>query len=113
MISKFRFKGKLQKKVFNFCKKHNLESSPEHQVLDAMSELGEVAKEILKMSNYGKKPIKYREELKLEIGDLFYSLITIANSFNVDLEEALEMVLAKYEKRLKEGSAGSENDQCH
>ncbi|MBI2673209.1 MazG-like family protein [Candidatus Woesearchaeota archaeon] len=101
---------KIQDKVSYFCKKHNLESSPEHRVLDAMSELGEVAKEILKMSDYGKKPTKYREELKSELGDLFYSLITIANSFNVDLEEALEIVLAKYEKRLKKGSAGSEND---
>lgn len=75
-----------------------------------MSELGEVAKEILKMSDYGKRPIKYREELRSELGDLFYSLITIANSFDIDLEKALEIVLAKYEKRLKKGSAGSEKD---
>jgi hypothetical protein len=29
-----------------------------------MSELGEVAKEVLKMSDYGRKPLKYRKELK-------------------------------------------------
>lgn len=75
-----------------------------------MSELGEVAKEILKMSDYGRKPLKYRAELKSELGDLLYSIITIANSFDIDLEEALNMVLEKYEKRLKKGSAGSEND---
>lgn len=75
-----------------------------------MSELGEVAKEILKMSDYGRKPLAYREELQLELGDLLYSVITIANSFDVDLEEALGMVLKKYETRLKKGSAGSEND---
>ena len=43
-------------------------------------------------------------------GDVLYSLITVANYFNVDLEQALEMVIEKYEKRLKKGSAGSEKD---
>ena len=82
----------------------------EHRVLDTMSELGEVAKEILKMSNYGRKPIEYGEELKSELGDVLYSLITIANTFDIDLEDALSQVLEKYKKRLKKGSAGSEND---
>ncbi len=101
---------KIQEKIKKFCKENNLESPAEHRVLDAMSELGEVAKEILKMSDYGRKPLKYKEEIKSELGDLLYSIITIANSFDVDLEEALNIVLEKYEKRLKKGSAGSEND---
>lgn len=100
----------LQEKIKKFCKEHNLESPAEHRVLDAISELGEVAKEILKMSDYGRKPLKYREELKSELGDLLYSIITIANLFDIDLEDALNIVLEKYEKRLKKGSAGSEND---
>ncbi len=100
----------IQEKIKKFCKKNNLESPAEYRVLDTMAELGEVAKEILKMSDYGKKPIEYRKELKSEIGDLLYSLITIANYFDIDLEDALNLVLEKYEKRLKKGSAGSEND---
>ena len=100
----------IQKKIEEFCKEHNLLSPPEHRVLDTMSELGEVAKEILKMSDYGRKEIKYRKELELELGDLLYSLITIANYFSIDLENALDLVLKKYEKRLSKGSAGSEND---
>lgn len=82
----------------------------EHRVLDTMSELGEVAKEVLKMSDYGRKPAEYREELKSELGDVLYSLITIANTFDIDLEDALQKVLKKYEQRLKKGSAGSENE---
>ncbi len=31
----------------------------------------------------------------------FYSLITVANYFDVDLEEALNIVLEKYKKRLQ------------
>ena len=100
----------IQEKIKKFCKKNNMESPAEHRVLDTMSELGEVAKEILKMSNYGRKPIEYREELKSELGDVLYSLITIANTFDIDLEDALHQVLEKYKKRLKKGSAGSENE---
>jgi NTP pyrophosphatase (non-canonical NTP hydrolase) len=92
---------KLQAKVKRFCRKYNLNSPVEHRVLDTMSELGEVAKEVLLMSDYGRRPFKYRKEIKEEIGDLFFSLITIANFFNVNLEEALNMVLEKYKRRLK------------
>ncbi len=100
----------LQEKIKIFCKEYNLDSPVEHRILDTMSELGEVAKEILKMSDYSRKPLKYRDELKSELGDLFYSIITIANSFDIDLEEALNMALEKYKKRLKKGSPSSEND---
>lgn len=99
----------LQQKVKKFCKTYHLESPPEHRALDVMSELGEVAKEILKTTNYGRKQREFRSELKSEIGDLLYSLITLANSFDIDLEEALSLVLEKYEKRLKKGSSGSES----
>jgi len=102
--------NRIQKKVKKFCKINDLESPPEYRVLDTLSELGEVAKEILKMSNYGRRKLKFRDEIKSELGDVFYSLITVANSFNVDLEEALNNALAKYEKRLKRGDAGSEKE---
>ena len=87
-----------------------MEALIEHRILDLMSELGEVAKEVLKMSDYGKKPIQFREEIKGELGDAFYSLITVANYFNIDLEEALNIVIKKYKKRLKKGSAGSKHN---
>ena len=98
----------LQKRIKIFCKENNLESPPEHRLLDVMSELGEVAKEVLKMSDYGRKSIQYSENLKSELGDLFYSLITVANSFDIDLEECLNDALEKYKKRLEKGSPGSD-----
>lgn len=100
----------LQGKIREFSMVHNLDSAPEYKILDTISELGEVAKEMLKMTNYGKNKMNFREEMKLEIGDLLYSVITIANSLNIDLERTVDAVLVKYEKRLKRGSAGSEND---
>jgi len=87
-----------------------LQSPPEHRLLDTFSELGEAAKEILKMSNYGRDEFQFREAVKGELGDTLYSLIAVANSLDVDLEKELEKVLEKYKKRLEKGSPDSEND---
>lgn len=100
----------IQEKIKKFCKENNMDCPVEHRVLDTMSELGEVSKEILKMTNYGKKPIEYRKEIESELGDVLFSLIAIANTFDINLGEALNLVLEKYENRLRKGSAGSEND---
>jgi NTP pyrophosphatase (non-canonical NTP hydrolase) len=108
-VEKIKMK-ELQEKIKKFCRENDMEAPLEVRVLDTMSELGEVAKEVLKMNNYGKKDLEYREELKGELGDVMYSLITIANTYDIDLEEATEMVLKKYEKRLEKGSASSENE---
>lgn len=99
--------NQIQKKIARFCAENKLESPVEHRLLDTLSELGEVAKEILKMTDYGRKKKRFRPEVKGELGDALYSLVTVANTLNVDLEEALELVLQKYRQRLKKGSAGS------
>ena len=103
--------SEMQERIADFCKKHHLNSSPEHRALDAVSELGEVAKEILRMTDYGRKPFAYRAEVKSELGDLLFSLVALANSLHVNLDEALAMVLRKYEQRLLKGSAGSEVEE--
>ena len=63
------------------------------------------------MTNYGSKPLKKNKEIKSELGDVLYSLIVLANKLNINLEEALNLVLDKYKKRLKKGSAGSEVEE--
>lgn len=100
----------IQKKIKIFCKDNDMDCKPEYRALDLSSEVGEISKEILKMSNYGNKKIKINKEIKLEIGDSFFSLIALANSLDLDLEESLTLVLNKYKKRLMKGSASSEND---
>ena len=103
--------NKIQNEVEEFCQTHNLVSPPEHRILDLVNEVGEVAKEVLKMTEYGTKPLQFREEIISEIGDVFYSLITVANYFNVNLEEALKMVIKKYKQRINRGGKpGSECD---
>lgn len=43
----------LQQKVKEFVEKYNLEHSAEISTLDLVTEIGEVAKEIIKSTNYG------------------------------------------------------------
>ncbi|MBI5148810.1 nucleotide pyrophosphohydrolase [Candidatus Pacearchaeota archaeon] len=101
---------KIQEKIKKFIATNNLKHKPEMHMLDLVSEVGEISKELLKMTDYGNRSIKFNEEISLELGDALFSLIALANSLNVDLETALDMVLKKYEKRLAKGSASSEND---
>ena len=100
----------LQQQVKLFCEENNLVSPIEHWVLDLVSEVGEVSKEVLKMTDYGRQPAQPRQEIKSELGDVLYSLIIVANTVDVDLEEALTEVLEKYKNRLVKGGAGSENE---
>ncbi len=63
-------------------------------------EVGELAREL--NHRYGSKPKKEDEaeaELALEIADILFVLITLANSHRIDLGESLERVLAKYDAR--------------
>ncbi|MEI7792404.1 MAG: MazG nucleotide pyrophosphohydrolase domain-containing protein [Candidatus Berkelbacteria bacterium] len=100
----------VQLNIKEFCEKHDLSAPLEHRALDLVSEVGEVAKEILKMSDYGKKPIEINNDVRSEIGDVLFVLTIIANQLDVSLDEALAEVLQKYEKRLAKGGAGSENE---
>ncbi len=103
--------NKFQAKVKNFMDRNKLNSPVENRMLDFFDEVGEVAKEINKMSAYGTKKPNFRKEIITELGDAFYSLITIANYYEIDLEKSLDMVLEKYKKRINQGgTAGSEND---
>lgn len=101
---------RFQQSVAEFVKQHDLETSVEARLLDLLSEIGELAKEALKGSDYGKTRFTQTEAWEEELADAFFSLVCIANSTGVDLEEALEKVLTKYEDRISnKGKAGSES----
>jgi NTP pyrophosphatase (non-canonical NTP hydrolase) len=97
-----------QSLVAEFVTEHNLDASVETRLLDLLSELGEVAKEALKTSQYGKLEGMQTEEWAAELGDVFFSLVCLANTTGVNLEETLEDTLTKYRQRLESaGDAGS------
>lgn len=100
----------LQEQANDFVKKYHLETSPELRYLDLVSEVGEVGKELLKGSHYGKETFSKTEDLALELGDVLFSLLCLSNCLDISLEESLKQVLQKYETRFQEkGNIGSGN----
>ncbi|MFC6726066.1 MazG-like family protein [Halobium palmae] len=96
-----------QTRVREFCEEHDVEGRPEFQLLDLASEVGELAKDACESTDWGASP----DEIDVaddEFGDVLFSLVTVAESLDVDLDDALDEALAKYERRIDEtGDASS------
>ncbi|SER43707.1 nucleotide pyrophosphohydrolase [Salipaludibacillus aurantiacus] len=63
-------------------------------------EMGELAREV--NHYYGEKPKKQSEEEKTmeqEIGDVLFVIICLANSLDIDMEEAFGLVMEKFKTR--------------
>ncbi len=98
----------IQKLVEEFVKHHKLETPPAYRLLDLAAELGELSKELLKGSDYGRSSFTPPTEWQAELGDVYFSLICLANSTDIDLVVALEGAVEKYSHRLAAGGeAGS------
>lgn len=77
--------------------------SPLALVARMTEELGELAREV--NHYYGEKPKKASEEEKTveeELGDMLFVLICFANSLNIDLQEAHDSVMHKFNTRDKD-----------
>ncbi|WP_414837737.1 MazG nucleotide pyrophosphohydrolase domain-containing protein [Candidatus Nanosalina sp. VS9-1] len=92
---------KEQEKVAEFIQKHELDGTAEFRILDLVSEVGEVAKDATESAGYGERPEKL-DVKKDEIGDVFFSLLAVAESLDIDAEEALDEALEKYRSRISE-----------
>lgn len=74
-------------------------------------ELGELAREV--NHYHGEKPKKATEKentIEEEMGDVLFVLICFANSLNIDLEEAHNIVMNKFNTRDKDRWTRIEND---
>ena len=97
-----------QRSVAEFAHRHSLLYDPVTHTLDLVSEVGEVAKEVLLGTDYGRRALQFRPQLVDELGDALYSLLVLAEACGVDAGDALDAALEKYERRLTErGKAGS------
>lgn len=98
-----------QQTVASFVAGHGIEAPVQARLLDPSSEVGELAKEALKATDYGRRPFEEPPDgWEDEMGDVLFSLVCLANSTGVDLEVALQRALDKYEARLRRGAdAGS------
>jgi len=103
-------KPKSQKLVAEFIAKEFKPTSVGAWLLDFESEVGELAKEWLKGSDYGRGELELQEGWAEEMGDVFFVLLALAEITDVDLEEALGKAINKYERRIENtGSAASGN----
>jgi NTP pyrophosphatase (non-canonical NTP hydrolase) len=97
-----------QRSVAEFAHRYSLLHGPVIHALDLVSEVGEVAKEVLLGTDYGQRALQSRPRLADELGDALYSLLVLAEACGVDAGDALDAALDRYECRLTErGKAGS------
>jgi NTP pyrophosphatase (non-canonical NTP hydrolase) len=97
-----------QARARRFVAAHDLDAPVEARVLDLASEVGELAKDVLKGSDSGRAPFAPPEGWDGELADALFALLCLANSTGVDLDTALTAALAKYADRLAaRGDAGS------
>jgi NTP pyrophosphatase (non-canonical NTP hydrolase) len=93
----------LQRTVASFVEEAGIEASVEARLLDLASEVGELSKEVLKATNYGRAPFHPSGRWAGELGDVLFCLVCLANSTGVDLEAALDGALGKYREGLALG----------
>ena len=98
----------MQKTVADFISKYQLHSDEITRYIDLTSEVGELGKEIIKSTNYGKKDFAKSNHIADEIGDCIFSLLALCSALGIDAEEALSASLLKYETRFtQKGDIGS------
>ncbi|WP_276256871.1 MazG-like family protein [Halomontanus rarus] len=96
-----------QRTVAAFVEEHDLEAPPAYRVLDLTSEVGELAKEVNESTAYGATRADV-DAAADELGDALFALLALADSLEIDADDALEEALAKYRSRLEAtGDPGS------
>lgn len=98
----------MQEEVAKFVKEYDLAIPIRDRLLDLVSEVGELSKEVLLNTDYGKTAFQPDECWERELGDVLFALLCLANATEVDLSGALRVVLEKYRIRREEsGEIGS------
>ncbi|MCL2286264.1 MAG: nucleotide pyrophosphohydrolase [Firmicutes bacterium] len=98
----------MQRSVKNFIENYSLQTNEQVRYIDLVSEVGELGKEILTGTSYGKKEYEHTHNASSELGDCLFSLLALCCEMNIDAEQALGQALAKYEARFaQKGSINS------
>jgi NTP pyrophosphatase (non-canonical NTP hydrolase) len=93
--------NEIQQIVNNWIKEHGGYWPPLSMISGIIEELGELAREINFLEGY--KPKKVNQIKKSNVGeelaDLLFSIICVANYYNLDLDDELEKIITKYSER--------------
>lgn len=98
----------MQDQVRKAIEQYGLSGGIEIRYIDLVSEIGELGKELLKGSDYGRKAGSAPEAGKEEMGDCLFSLLALCCEMKIDAVEALAAALRKYQGRYDaKGEIGS------
>jgi len=89
----------LQLKVKKFVDEKSIGTDVKSRMLDVLSETGELSKELLKSTGYGKKSFQTTASFENEFGDVLFSLVCLANQTDISFEKVISDAFDKYEKR--------------
>ena len=90
----------LQFYVKKFVDERNWQTPASDVLIHMVEELGEVARNVLKMKNYGGQHTSdANHNMGEELADVFYLLLKLSNESNVDLVEAFSQKMEKNSKR--------------
>lgn len=99
----------IQELIRQFVAEYKLDTTIEIRMLDILSEMGELSKEVLNITKYGKKEMVLTDGFQDEFGDVLFSLFCIANALNIDIEQQMQKTLNKYQNRFNEKGRISSN----
>ncbi|OYT32392.1 hypothetical protein DRJ22_04670 [Candidatus Woesearchaeota archaeon] len=90
----------LQAYVKDFVDERNWRTPASDILIHMVEELGEVARNVLKMKNYGGQHTSNSDHnMHEELADVFYLLLKLANESDVDLAEAFSKKMEKNSRR--------------
>ena len=88
-----------QNLVRGYVNKRGIKNNYLSWYIDFINEYGELGRSLLRGTGYFDKDIKVTEEIKEQLGDVFFNLLAFSNELNVDAEECLAAAISKYEKK--------------
>ncbi|MCL2619904.1 MAG: hypothetical protein FWD97_03080 [Defluviitaleaceae bacterium] len=89
----------MQELVKEFIEKQGWRTDAQSRYLDLVSEVGELGKEILLSTDYGKTDFSLTPSTTDEMGDCLFSLLALCTEMGINSEEALKQSISKYEAR--------------
>ena len=103
----------MQVMVKEFVEKYGLQTDARSRFIDLVSEIGELGKEILTCTDYGKKKLETNKHISGEMGDCLFSLFALCDVLGISAEDALDMALRKYTERFEsKGHVGSNIEEA-
>ena len=82
-----------------FIRDNGLQTDVLTRYVDLVSEIGELGKELVVSTDYGKREMAVSDEMKMEVGDCLFSMLALCHALDVDVVWALEAALDKYRQR--------------